>query len=266
MKASCLCPTFNRTPGKQWLLEEAIESFLRQDYQDKELIILNDCPQQTLVCNIPNVLVINMPRRMSSLGEKRNLLVSVAAGDVFFPWDDDDISLPRRLSKSIELLGEQLEYYNPRRYWQMDSTGLRSDHALGVGHNCGGYKRELFNRVGGYAHVSSGEDAHIDSLMSGQGKLVPFDAHLSRGEWFYIYRWGVSDTHISGITQLLPKEGGYHYIGDQAVVEGTFELKPQWRLPYDRLTAQLVASTATSMPLQREDLVRPFKIKLKRKV
>jgi glycosyltransferase involved in cell wall biosynthesis len=33
MKVSCLCPTFNRVPLKQWLLEEAIECFLRQDYQ-----------------------------------------------------------------------------------------------------------------------------------------------------------------------------------------------------------------------------------------
>jgi glycosyltransferase involved in cell wall biosynthesis len=210
MKASCLCPTFNRVPGKQWLLEEAIESFLRQDYDDKELIILNDCPQQTLICNFPNVLVLNLPRRISSLGEKRNLLVSIASGSVFFPWDDDDVSLPTRVSQSIELLGEQYEYYNPALYWQIDSIGLRSDHPMGVGHNCSAYKRGLFNRIGGYSHVSSGEDADIDHRMRAAGRFVPRpNSPVPRADWFYVYRWGVSDTHISGIAQVLPNEGGY---------------------------------------------------------
>ena len=29
---SCICPTYNRPPEYQHLVEEAIESFLRQDY------------------------------------------------------------------------------------------------------------------------------------------------------------------------------------------------------------------------------------------
>ncbi|MGZ5227755.1 MAG: glycosyltransferase [Burkholderiales bacterium] len=265
MKVSCLCPTFNRVPLKQWLLEEAIECFLRQDYQDKELIILNDCPRQTLVCKLPNVLVLNLPRRMSSLGEKRNLLVSVARGDVFFPWDDDDISLPTRLSKSIELLGDEYEYYNPARYWQMDSTGLRADHPLGVGHNCSAYRRDVFNRVGGYAHVSSGEDADIDMRMREHGKFVPFkNTNFGPAEWFYIYRWGVSSTHLSGIAQVLPNEGGYEYIGAQTVSEGVFELNPHWRLPYEQLTRDLAASGNNVMPLHREDLIRPCNVNIKR--
>ena len=101
-------------------------------------------------------------------------------------------------------------------------------------------------------HSKRAGNQHAEEIV-----IAPVRRSLRRGEWFCIYRWGVSDTHISGITQLLPKEGGYHYIGDQAVVEGTFELKPQWRLPYDLLTEEVAASTATSMPLQREDLVRP---------
>jgi len=39
MKVSCQCITYDRVE----LLEEAIESFLRQDYKgEKELVILND--------------------------------------------------------------------------------------------------------------------------------------------------------------------------------------------------------------------------------
>ena len=46
---SCICPTYNRPPRHQHLLEEAIASFLRQDYPNKELIVLNDCPGQELI-------------------------------------------------------------------------------------------------------------------------------------------------------------------------------------------------------------------------
>ena len=42
MRASAVLPTYNRPPDQQWLVEEAIESFLRQDYPDKELLVLND--------------------------------------------------------------------------------------------------------------------------------------------------------------------------------------------------------------------------------
>jgi hypothetical protein len=62
VKVSCICPTFNRLPGSQWLLEEAIESFLRQDYAYKELLVLNDCPGQELICDAPDVFVINFPQ------------------------------------------------------------------------------------------------------------------------------------------------------------------------------------------------------------
>src|SRR5205807_6800276 len=65
---SCLCLTY----GRGRLLEEAIESFLRQDWPGpKELIVLNDHPDQELVIDHPEILV-NLPRRLRTLGEKRN--------------------------------------------------------------------------------------------------------------------------------------------------------------------------------------------------
>jgi hypothetical protein len=68
----------------------------------------------------------------------------------------------------------------------MDSTGLRADHPLGVGHNCSAYRRDVFNRVGGYAHVSSGEDADIDMRMREHGKFVPFkNTAFGRDEDFF---------------------------------------------------------------------------------
>ena len=57
---SCMCLTY----GRPHLLEEAIESFLRQDYQgQKELIVLNDLPQEELLFNHPEVHIINVSKR-----------------------------------------------------------------------------------------------------------------------------------------------------------------------------------------------------------
>jgi glycosyltransferase involved in cell wall biosynthesis len=66
---SCICPTYNRPPHHQHLLEEAIESFLRQDYANKELIVLNDCPGQELLCDAPGVRVVNAAERFPSISD-----------------------------------------------------------------------------------------------------------------------------------------------------------------------------------------------------
>ena len=98
-KVSCQCLTYGRTK----LLDEAVESFLRQDYEgEKELVILNDYPDLIIECDIPDVKVINLPYRMKTLYEKRNACVGLCSGDIIFVWDDDDISLPNRISYSIQ--------------------------------------------------------------------------------------------------------------------------------------------------------------------
>ncbi|HEY0602798.1 MAG TPA: hypothetical protein VGD58_07800 [Herpetosiphonaceae bacterium] len=66
---SCICLTYARPE----LLEEAVYSFLQQEYPGlKELIVLNDYAEQTLMFDHPEVRVINLPWRFRTVGEKRN--------------------------------------------------------------------------------------------------------------------------------------------------------------------------------------------------
>src|SRR5437870_2425060 len=96
---SCQCITYGRTT----LLDEAVESFVRQDYVGpKELVILNDYADLTLACDVAGVKVINIPYRFRTIGEKRNACVALGRGDIIFPWDDDDIHLPHRISYSLQ--------------------------------------------------------------------------------------------------------------------------------------------------------------------
>ncbi|MBV7332940.1 glycosyltransferase [Chloroflexi bacterium TSY] len=85
---SCICPTYGRVA----LLEEAIYSFLRQDYPgEKELIVLNDFAEQTLEFDHPEVRIVNLPKRFHSVGEKYKAAAALATHDLVFVWHDDDI-------------------------------------------------------------------------------------------------------------------------------------------------------------------------------
>jgi glycosyltransferase involved in cell wall biosynthesis len=233
MKVSCICPTYNRPPGSQWLLEEAIESFLRQDYAEKELIVLNDCAGQELVCDAPDVVVINIPRRFSSLGEKLNAGMALASGSLLTNWDDDDISLPWRLSKSIERLADA-DYYNPHAYWYLNRNGLHSDHGMGVSQNCSLFRRSAFDVVNGYPHTSVNNDQVIHWRLTSHPDVKQAEpANLRVDEWFYIYRWGVSPVHLSGGGS--PDTWSKH-IGQMPVIQGRYVLRPHWREEYVKTT------------------------------
>lgn len=241
---SCLCATYNRPRSHQYLLEEAIESFVRQTYPNKELIVLNDCPGQELVCDATGVRVVNVPERFPSLGDKWNAAVELARGDLLAPWNDDDISLPKRLTFSVERLGDA-DYFNPRRYWFHDSTGLHFDHSMGYAHNASLFTRRAFLRVGGYPSISLGEDAAMDGALLAQMEHVvdPLRGYpeLETSEWFYIYRWGVNPVHVSG----RPYEGYYREIGMLPIEEGRFRLIPHWQIDYEAETRRMLKDASS---------------------
>jgi glycosyltransferase involved in cell wall biosynthesis len=235
---SCICATYNRPPGAQYLLEEAVESFLRQTYPDKELVVLNDCPGQELVCDAPGVRVVNAPERFPTLGDKWNAAIELALGELIAPWNDDDISLPWRLSFSVERLGDA-SYFNPRRYWFLDSGVLHFDHSMGYTHNASIFRRAAFEAVGRYPSVSLGEDAAMDGALATLEHVVdPAQGaeELERSEWFYIYRWGVSPVHLSGRAD----DDFYEEIGRRPIRPGRFLLYPHWRIDYDAETRRLL--------------------------
>jgi hypothetical protein len=238
---SCICMTYNRVPDKLYLLEEAIESFLRQDYPNKELIVFNDCPGQELVCDAPGVRVINWPERFPTLGDKQNAAIRHSQGELIALWDDDDLSLPWRLSLSVERLGNA-DYFNPRAYWFLDGNGLHFDHSVGYAHNASMFTRAAFEAVGGYPSISVGYDAEMDSKLPARMQHIVDPLRgaqkLTTSEWFYVYRWGVSSTHISA---KPADEVFYQEIGRHQVQTGTFRLNPHWRQDYVTETKALIA-------------------------
>jgi glycosyltransferase involved in cell wall biosynthesis len=237
---SCLCPTFGRC-GTPWqhLLEEAVESFLRQTDVYSELLILNDQPAQEIVFDHPRVRVVDERERYRTLGEKCNALVAMASGTLLARWDDDDISLPHRLELSRHYLGDR-DYFNPHRYWFLDHRGLHWDGWQGVGHNLALFRRRAWQAVGGYPAVSGREDMDMDRALNRHPdvRCRVDEEPLRLPDWYYIYRWGVSPSHLSAGPDM---QGRYDALGEAPVAAGRFQLRPHWREDYSALVAAATA-------------------------
>jgi len=104
---SCIMPTFNR----RWFVPKAIEYFLRQDYANRELIIVDDGsdPVKDLVPDDPRMRYLRLDRKRT-IGAKRNLACGEARGEIIVHWDDDDWMAAWRLNYQVRsLLSEQAD-------------------------------------------------------------------------------------------------------------------------------------------------------------
>lgn len=106
VKVSVLMPIYNTN---EKFLREAIESILAQTYQNFELLILNDSPDNTHLDDV--VSSYNDPRIIYAKNEKnmgisksRNKLMKMAKGEYFAVFDHDDVSLPLRFEKQVAYL------------------------------------------------------------------------------------------------------------------------------------------------------------------
>lgn len=98
---SCIMPTCDRVA----FVPLAIASFLRQDYPERELVILDDGaePVKHVVPDDPRIRYRRLPDRVV-LGTKRNLACQEACGDVLLHWDDDDWYADGRISTQVGTL------------------------------------------------------------------------------------------------------------------------------------------------------------------
>jgi glycosyltransferase involved in cell wall biosynthesis len=222
---SCQCITYGRTT----LLDEAVESFLRQDYLGrKELVILNDLPSLELRFHHPEVKVINLPCRMRTIGEKRNACVAMCGGEVIFPWDDDDISLPHRISYSLQQMTNH-RYFKSDRMWTWGTSGLQPGTRKALAHAMGCWSRALFDEVGGYPHMQSGQDAGIEERFKGKGRIVEETPDHCV---YYIYRF--ADTHSYHLSSHGYGRGYQEAERFVAIrsIGGVHDIRPHWKHDY----------------------------------
>lgn len=228
-KVTCVCPTFARA----YLLEEAIESFLRQDYQgEKELIVCNDFNRQTLKLDIPNVRIINLPTRTTNLGEKRNVTYSYASGDVFLTWGDDDIHLPGRISRMVNAMSTfNKDFVFEGPYYCLYGNVLYRE----TGRTSGAHiiTRDLFYAAGRIPLMNSGEDQAFNRKVELKIGKLP----VCMEEPQFVYRYSTGRTHVSqwGEDKRGEKTAWERMLdSSNAMVDsgkepsGLYELTPHW--------------------------------------
>ena len=206
---TCLCPTYGRFER----LRDAVACWLLQDYEPRELIILNDAQEPIrMTPGAPageeragvfgRLRVWNARERYETLGHKRQALLEAARTRLVAHWDDDDLYLPWHLSMLVDALRAHPEArcVKPQAAW-FGVGPCASFELHGPSHNAFEgemlFDRETALSLGGYSHMMSGQARHLLRQFAQAGLLhawEPAPVDIS-----YVYRWADGVGHVSGM-------------------------------------------------------------------
>jgi hypothetical protein len=165
-RVSCIMPTANR----RRFVPCAIELFLAQDYNDKELVIIDDGTDAVsdLVPSHPQIRYFRESPGTRSLGEKRNLACELSRGEIILHWDDDDWHAPWRISYQVERLNaENLDLCGLDRPLFVDAAAAQAWEytlmSVAAGWLCGatlGYRKSFWHDHH-FSDVRIGEDTRF---------------------------------------------------------------------------------------------------------
>lgn len=216
MKIAAVCCTYLRPVQ----LGQMIHCFLRQDYPVamRELVVLDDAGQYGNQSG-PGWRLISTPRRFATLGQKRNAAARLVRADVdaLAVWDDDDLYLPWALSASVAAL-RTADWSRPSLVLHPQPDGALKKHRTGgLFHGGWAYRREVFDRAGGYPAMNNGEDQGLAVRLKQIGAGVADPCTLGF-EPFYVYTWG-GGWHLSGLGK-----DGYHRLGERPAQKTTLRI------------------------------------------
>lgn len=202
---SCIMPTYNRRE----FVPHAIRYFLRQQYENKELIIIDDGSDKVhdLVPDIPNISYYSLPKKIT-LGAKLNLACKCAQGDIIANWDDDDWYADWRLQYQVQSLqnnNKQVCGINRLLYFDLDSKNAYqyiypSNQRVWLLGSSLCFTKELW-RHNQFADINVGMDG-LFVWKTEPGKILPlanhqFSVHIihknnvslkkTSGAWWHLY-------------------------------------------------------------------------------
>jgi len=171
---SVIIPTYNRG----WIVKEAIDSVLDQDFTDYELIVVDDGSDD----NTPEILagyggvITILHQSNKGVSSARNCGVAAASGQLIAFLDSDDLWLPGKLSTQVKffkdhpdaVINQTQERWirkgvrvNPKQRHHKFS-GMIFEHSLAlclVSPSAVMIKKSLFDEVGGFdEHFQACED------------------------------------------------------------------------------------------------------------
>lgn len=196
---SCIMPTADRRA----FVPSALRYFLRQDYEPKELIVVDDGNDAVsdLIPPDERIRYIRLKEK-KSVGAKRNLACEQARGEIIAHWDDDDWHAPHRLSYQVEALTragagvcgiKELLFYEPEhgRAWRYRYS---SGQKLWLSGSTLCYRRSLWMNHR-FRDINVGEDLYFIWDSPTQRMVVLEDSTFHVG---IIHRRNVSPKQTGG--------------------------------------------------------------------
>lgn len=186
---SCIMPTRDRAS----FVAQAIRYFQRQDYPNRELIVVDDGGDHTPAPADQRIRYLR-PSRPLSIGAKRNLACRAARGEIIAQWDDDDWYAAERLSAQAAPLMRgraDLSALRAKVFFDLDRwefwTCTAAFHRRIFVHDVQGgtlmFRRSVWKRRALYPDTSLAEDADLLSrAVRGGARLARID-----DEGLYIY-------------------------------------------------------------------------------
>ena len=213
MKIAVVCVTYNR-PRQ---LGQMIRCFERQDYAPRELVILDDAGQYASTEG-PGWRLTSVAERFPTLGEKRNAAARLVSSDAaaLAVWDDDDLYMPWALRASVAAL-EHAAWSRPGLVLHPQPDGSLQQHRTGgLFHSGWAYRRDAFDRAGGYPHIDNGEDQGLAERFRRLG-VAQSDPLALGFPPFLVYCWA----HGMHLSWAGPR--GYANWGRLAIEPATVE-------------------------------------------
>ena len=202
------------------LLEEAIHSFLIQNQEDCEMVIINDSEGNKLKYIHPQVKVINTSKRFSSVSKKLEWGFKQCKYDFIYRLDDDDLLAPNGLKRVKEFIKQNPNYDIYRSSQHLFFVNNKFEK-LGSSVNNGNiYTKSYLNRID-FGDKSFGE--YSDITFKHNAKIYEV-----KGKPTMIYRWGMNTYHISGFGNVCT-EHMYKVVDNMTIKNlGEYELKPKF--------------------------------------
>ena len=179
------------TYKRHHLLEEAIESFLRQTgVVGAEMVIVNDNPEVEYIYDHPNVTIYNLKERFPSIAAKLQWGYKQCKNPYIYRLDDDDLLAPnalRNVQQEIITCSEVEIYRSKNHFFFVNNKFEKISSNINNGNV---YTKSYLDRIV-WPDKSGDEDADITFK---HGALIKETVPTSM-----IYRWGMNTLHISGL-------------------------------------------------------------------
>lgn len=177
------------------ILEEAIYSFLIQNRQDCEMLIINDALDVEYHVDLPNVRIFNLKNRFSSISKKIEWGFRQAKYKYIYRLDDDDLLSKNALNIVSNNLDSSSEIHRSKyHYFFVNNVYKGIANNVNTGNT---YTKDYLDRIT-FPDKSLGED---NDITFNHGAKIKEYTDITM-----IYRWGMGTYHVSGMGDIQEEE------------------------------------------------------------